>query len=73
MIVALRPVRLWLARLLPALDAESAVHTLALATIGYLAGNVALTLAPGLELLTESALEARLIDVVAQALSLIHI
>ena len=68
MIVALRPVRLWLARLLPALDAESAVHTLALATIGYLAGNVALTLAPGLELLTESALEARLIDVVAQAI-----
>ena len=67
MIVALRPVRLWLARLLPALDAESAVHTLALATIGYLAGNAALTLAPGLELLAESAVEATLLDILSQA------
>ncbi|MBP6787906.1 MAG: hypothetical protein KA170_09995, partial [Candidatus Promineofilum sp.] len=68
MVVALRPARLWLARLLPALDAESAVHTLALATIGYLAGNAALTLAPGLKLLTESAPQAQLIDVVAQGI-----
>ncbi len=66
MAVSLRPARLWLARLLPALDVESAVHTLALVTIGYLAGNVALTLAPGLELLTESAVEATLLDILAQ-------
>ena len=67
MMVSLRPLRLRLARLLPALDVESAVHTLALATIGYLAGNAALTLAPGLELLAESAVEATLLDVLAQA------
>jgi len=67
MVIALRPARLRLARLLPALDAESAVHTLALVTVGYLAANVALTLAPGLELLAESMGQARLLDVVAQA------
>ena len=68
MVVSLRPVRLALARLLPALDVESAVHTLALATVGYLAGNVVLTLAPGMEVLAESAVEATLLDVLAQGM-----
>jgi membrane protease YdiL (CAAX protease family) len=67
MVVALRPARLWLARLLPALDVEAAVHTLALAAIGYLAGNVALTLSPGIDVMAESSVEVALIDVVAQA------
>ena len=67
MVVALRPARRWLARLLPALEAESAVHTLALATVGHLLGNAALTLIPGLELLAESVPQARLLDVLAQA------
>ena len=66
MVVSLRPARLWLARLLPALDVESAVHTLSLVMVGYLAGNVALTLAPGMELLAESAVEATLLDILAQ-------
>ena len=66
MVVSLRPARLWLARLLPALDVESAVHTLALVMVGYLAGNVALTLAPGMESLAESAVAATLLDILAQ-------
>jgi membrane protease YdiL (CAAX protease family) len=71
MIVALRPARLWLARLLPALDVESAVHTLALASVGYLAGNVALTLSPGMDALVESGVAATLTDVVAQAVAFV--
>ena len=67
MVVTLRPARRWLARLLPALDAESAVHTLALVTVGYLAGNAALTLAPGLDSLAESVEGARILDLLTQA------
>ena len=67
MLVCLRPVREGLRRLLPALDPDSAVHTLALASVGYLAGNAALSLGPGaLELLAESGVQASLVDVLAQ-------
>ncbi len=67
MLVALRPVRLRLARLFPALRPESPVHTLALVAVGYLLGNAAISLAPGaLDALAESGVEATLFDVLAQ-------
>ena len=54
-VVAIRPVRALLARLLP-LDADSPVHALALLLTGYLVGNTALTLSQGgLDGLAESA------------------
>lgn len=69
MLVSLRPARRALARVLPALEPESPVHTLALAAVGYLIGNAAISLAPGaLEALAESGIEATLIDVLAQEL-----
>jgi membrane protease YdiL (CAAX protease family) len=69
MAASLTPVRRALARLLPAVEPESAVHTLALAMVGYLAGNAALSAAPGvLEALVESGVEASLVDVLAQQL-----
>ncbi len=69
MLVCLRPVRLVMGRALPALDADSTVHTLALAAVGYLAGNAALSLGPGtLELLAQSGIQASLVDVLAQQL-----
>ncbi|WP_374687399.1 lysostaphin resistance A-like protein [Promineifilum sp.] len=69
MAASLKPTRRALARLLPALEPESAVHTLALAMIGYLAGNAALSSAPGaLEALVDSGLEASLVDVLTQQL-----
>jgi len=62
-------VRLVMGRALPALDADSTVHTLALAAVGYLAGNAALSLGPGtLELLAQSGIQASLVDVLAQQL-----
>ncbi len=67
MLVSLKPARRGLARLLPALDPESPVHTLALAAVGYLLGNAAISLAPGaLEMLAEAEFEAMLPDVLAQ-------
>ena len=67
MLVSLKPVRRALARVLPALDPESPVHTLALAAVGYLLGNAAISLAPGaLEMLAEAEIEATLLDVLAQ-------
>lgn len=67
MAVCLRPVRNAFTRLLPALDVDSAVHTLALVCVGYLAGNATLSLAPGaLELLAEANIQASLTDVLAQ-------
>ncbi len=70
MVVTLRPVRDALARLMPALDAESPVHTLALVIVGYLMGNAAFSMAPGaLEALAETAVEVSLFDVVAQQLA----
>lgn len=67
MLASLKPVRRSLARILPALDPESAVHTLALATVGYLIGNATLSLAPGaLDALAEAGVEASLVDVLAQ-------
>lgn len=69
MLVCLRPVRLALARALPALDPDSAVHTLSLVAIGYLMGNAAVSLAPGaLDTLAEAGFEATLVDVLAQQL-----
>ena len=67
MVVCLRPARVQLARLLPALDVDSTVHTLALVLVGYLAGNAALSLSPGaLQALDEANIEATLVDVLAQ-------
>jgi membrane protease YdiL (CAAX protease family) len=67
MLVSLRPVRTWLGRILPALEPESPVHTLALATVGYLVGNAAISFSPGaLDTLAEAQLEATLVDVLAQ-------
>ena len=68
MAASLRPARQALARLLPALDVDSPVHTLALALVGYLAGNAILSLAPGVELLAEAAVRATLVDLLAQGL-----
>lgn len=69
MAVCLRPVRTALGRVLPALEVDSAVHSLALAMVGYLAGNAALSLAPGaLQALDEANVEATLLDVLAQLL-----
>lgn len=67
MLACLRPARLALRRVLPALDPDSAVHTLALVAAGYLAGNAALSLGPGaMELMAESGIQASLVDVLAQ-------
>lgn len=69
MLACLRPVRLALARVLPALDPDSAVHTLALVAVGYLMGNAAVSLTPGaLDALAETGFEATLTDVLAQQL-----
>jgi membrane protease YdiL (CAAX protease family) len=67
MLMSLRPVRLALSRALPALKPDSPVHTLALVAVGYLAGNAAISLAPGaLDALAEAGIEATLVDVLAQ-------
>lgn len=67
MLVCLRPVRAALSGLLPAIEPDSPVHTLALAGVGYLIGNAAVSLAPGaLEALAEAGVEASLVDVLAQ-------
>lgn len=67
MVVSLKPARRWLARLLPGLEPESPVHTLALMAIGYLIGNAAFSLAPGaLDALAEAGIEASLLDVLGQ-------
>jgi len=68
MVVSLRPAREWLHRFLPALDTDSSVHTLALALVGFLAANAALSLAPGLASLAEADVQATLPDVLAQGL-----
>lgn len=67
MLITLRPVRDALARLMPALEPDSPVHTLALVIVGYLMGNAAISLAPGaLDALAEAAVRVSLFDVVAQ-------
>lgn len=67
MLVCLRPIRLTLAQALPALDPDSAVHTLSLVAVGYLMGNAAVSLAPGaLDALAAAGIEATLVDVLAQ-------
>ena len=67
MLVSLKPVRQWLGRVLPSLDPESPVHTLALVIVGYLMGNAAFSVSPGaLDALAEAEIEATLFDVLAQ-------
>jgi len=68
MVASLRPARQWLHRLLPALDPDSSVHTLALALVGALAANAILSLETGLEALAAAGVEATLFDVLAQGL-----
>lgn len=65
--VSLSPVRRGLKRILPALEPDSPVHTLALVGIGYLAGSALLSMAPGaLEAILESGVQPTLVDVLAQ-------
>lgn len=67
MVVSLKPARVAMARVLPALQPESPVHTLALAVVGYLMGNAAISLAPGaMDALADAGIEATLVDVLAQ-------
>lgn len=67
LMIALRPLRRLLARLLPQLRPASAVHTVALLLSGYLIGNTALTLTQGgLEALADTAVSASIFDVVIQ-------
>lgn len=67
MLASLKPVRQTLGRIFPALDPESAVHTLALVMTGYLLGNAALSMAPGaLDALAGAGLEVSMVDVLAQ-------
>jgi uncharacterized protein len=69
MAVSLSPVRHRLARVFPALDPDSAVHSLALAAIGYLIGNALLSATPGtLEALLEGGVQPTIVDVLAQQL-----
>lgn len=66
-LVSLSPVRQGLNRVFPSLEPDSAVHTLALAAIGYIVGNTLLTAGPGtLESLLESGIEPTIVDVLAQ-------
>jgi uncharacterized protein len=65
--VSLSPVRRGLARLFPALDPDSPVHSLALAAMGYLIGNAVLSATPGtLEALLEGGVQPTIADVLAQ-------
>lgn len=67
MLASLKPMRQWLGRVLPSLDPESPVHTLALVIVGYLMGNAAFSVSPGaLDALAEAKIEATLFDVLAQ-------
>lgn len=68
--VSFTPVRHRLARLLPALDPDSAVHTLALAGSGYLVGNTLFTLLipGGVGGLVEASGPANIVDLLAQQL-----
>ncbi len=67
MAASLRPTRRALARVLPALDPDSPVHTLALVLAGYLLSNALLSLESGaLESLVEAGGAASLFDVLAQ-------
>jgi membrane protease YdiL (CAAX protease family) len=67
MAASLSPVRRALARVLPGLEPESPVHTLALVLAGYLMSNALLSLESGaLESLVEAGGAASLFDVLAQ-------
>jgi membrane protease YdiL (CAAX protease family) len=67
MLCSLSPVRKGLVKLFPALEPDSAVHTLALAAVGYLAGNALISAAPGtLEMLTEGGVQPTIVDVLSQ-------
>lgn len=68
-LMCLKPVRRLVSRLLPAVDPESAVHTLALVAVGYLAGNALFTLGPGgLQALEDASISPTIVDVLAQNL-----
>ena len=71
MVVSPRPARRQLARLLPALDLDSPVHTLALVLVGFLAGSALLSTSTGLEALAESDVQASLLDVLAQGMGFV--
>lgn len=67
MICSLSPVRKAIAKVIPALEPDSTVHTLALVVVGYLAGNALLSAAPGtLEMLIEGGIQPTIVDVLAQ-------
>lgn len=71
MAASLRPVRLALGRIWPALEPESPVHTLALVAVGYLLGNAAVSLAPGALDTLAAGVEVTLIDVLSQQLAFV--
>lgn len=71
MVVSLRPARQALARLLPALEPESPVHTLALVAVGYLLGNAAVSLAPGALDALAAGVNVTLLDVLSQQLAFV--
>lgn len=69
MLVTISPIRRGLARIIPNLDPDSAVHSLALVASGFLIANSLISLSPeGYAALAESAVTPTVIDVVAQQL-----
>lgn len=69
MMMSLSPIRRGLARVLPGLDPDSAVHSLALVGTGFLIANSLVTISPeGLEALAETAISPTIVDVLAQQL-----
>ena len=71
MVATLKPARRALARLLPALEPESPVHTLALVAVGYLLGNAAVSLSPGALDALAAGVNVTLVDVLSQQLAFV--
>ncbi|MEZ4515381.1 MAG: CPBP family intramembrane glutamic endopeptidase [Chloroflexota bacterium] len=69
MLVSISPVRQGLARIIPGLDADSSVHSLALVGSGFLIANSLISATPeGYAALAESAVSPTIVDVLAQQL-----
>lgn len=69
MLVSISPIRQVLARVVPGLDPDSSVHSLALAGAGYMVASSLVSITPaGFEALTESAFSPSIVDVLSQQL-----
>lgn len=69
MLVSISPIRKGLARIVPGLEPDSSVHTLALVGSGFLIANSLITISPeGYAALAESAVTPTIVDVLAQQL-----